>query len=84
MGQYNYFHFMDIDIDLDLESGVGSRPNSIFIPESAATSFLDPNFCAYLQWRNINYKVDEKIILENVTGEAFPGEVSHFLNFNYK
>jgi hypothetical protein len=67
-----------MDIDLDLEAGGRSRPSSIFIPESAATSFLDPNFCAYLQWRNINYKVKDKVILENVTGEAFPGEVKIF------
>lgn len=69
-----------MDSDWDIEAGVQSRPNSVFIPETAATSFLDSNFCAYLQWRNINYQVNEKQILENVTGEAFPGEVRHFIN----
>lgn len=66
-----------MSIEFDLESQHPSITDSVFIPESAASTFLDPHFCAKLQWRNINYKVGEKQILEDVTGEVHPGEVSH-------
>lgn len=53
----------------------GYNTSASTIPDDAITSFLDPNFTVQLTWKDVKYKIGDRVILDGLSGEINPGEV---------